>query len=166
MLLTEQELEFEKTLLEIEKDIYFQIREYENFSVHNYQNVFNPFGDANTKCMAFFTDNDLSEIEEYGLKSLIIDCFEDYKDFDIELRIYKGKYSKKADKVTPSNYRNTFTYKDSIYRVSEKIRYYQSIELKNNMTVYYFYAKRKSRNNQSKTWKLTHPRKFDVHIFG
>lgn len=159
--LTEQEIELQNKVLEFEKDISFIFRNYENFSVFNYKNLFRPYTLNKKACIALFLDEDISEIEEYGLISLVIDSFQSNKDFDIHINLYYGTYSEYYDRVTPS-IKNNRIYTDYIHNVSKKAERYSYLNIKDNMKVYYFYIEQESRMNKSMLWKATNPRKFTV----
>ena len=155
---------FRKDILELYEDVYFHFSNYENFSVHNYANILKPSFKHSTGYLAFFSETELPEIEEFGLISLIKKCFEHYDSFDIALHVYKGIYNSDKDKVSPicnSFYHDTFS---NIYFVSEHIRH-NRLNLKDKMYVYYVRYNTEYRTNKTTLWKKLNPRQFDITTF-
>lgn len=156
---------FEKEIIELYKKSDIRFYNYENFSVNNYFHRIGPSysKDVDMGWVAFFSEIELPAIEEYGLASLMKNCFYNYSKFDIRMDIYKGRYSKKNDYVMP-------TYSDVPFDKNKACLYCLSkldsprLALKNNMYVYYLHYKSSYRENNSLLWKKMNPRKFECYL--
>lgn len=155
---------FRKDILELYEDVYFHFSNYENFSVHNYTNILKPSYGHSNGYLAFFSETELSEIEEFGLVSLIRQCFNYYDSFDIALHVYKGIYDSERDRVSPIRDLPSHDKFSSIYFVSEYIGH-NRLNLKNRMYVYYVRYNTEYRGNKTTLWKKMNPRQFDMTTF-
>lgn len=156
--------DFEKEMLEVYKNSHIEFLNYENFSVLNYTNILRPSYPHNGY-IAFFSKEELPAIEEYGLVCLIKDCFEDFNLFDTELSIYKGKYIKDRDVISPScNDIENLEWKDSFIHCVSKLDF-PYLKLEDDMYVYYLKYKSVYRENKSSLWKKMNPRRFDSTVF-
>lgn len=138
--------EFQKEIFEKYKSYDIKMLMYENFTIHNYDYIFKPDYDKNKGIIALFTEQPLSQIEEYGLTELIIDNFKKHTNYDINLNIFKGKYNSYTDSISPIKYLEANKKDTDIFFVSELEL--NNIELKDGQVVYYLMYQSKFLGNK------------------
>lgn len=152
--LRDKQIEFDVALKQKESEkkrekIKYQIYEYEDFSVHNINNHLSIWTkDEQEGYILFLSDKIISEVELYGLKSIIIDKFNKMDQIDISAALLKGEYNKDTD--------NVYLKHGWVDNISQKICNKEILKYKKY--VYGVHWKKWSRNNKSLFWKLRNKR--------